>query len=88
MKKQGRQVMRSITLPQIVAFHEKMEAVEAKASYRTRSQTAEFLNAWIKEKFGLRQLRTRGKEKTSREARWTSVTYNIQQWIRLIWRHS
>ncbi|PIR18016.1 MAG: hypothetical protein COV48_07955, partial [Elusimicrobia bacterium CG11_big_fil_rev_8_21_14_0_20_64_6] len=43
-------------------------------------------NAWIKEKFGLRQFRTRGKEKTNQEALWASITYNIQQWIRLIWR--
>lgn len=86
MKKQGRQVMRSVALPQIVAFHEKMETAEAKAIYRTRSKTAEFPNAWIKEKFGLRQFRTRGKEKTNQEALWASITYNIQQWIRLIWR--
>ena len=86
MKKKGRQVLRIVTLPQVIAFHEKMETPEAKEIYRTRSKTAEFPNAWIKEKFGLRQFRTRGKAKTTQEALWASITYNIQQWIRLIWR--
>ena len=63
-----------------------METAEAKEIYRTRSKTAEFPNAWIKEKFGLRQFRTRGKAKTNQEALWACITYNIQQWIRLIWR--
>ena len=86
MKKMGRQVVRIVTLPQIIAFHKKMETDEAKDIYRTRSQTAEFPHAWIKEKFGLRQFRTRGKAKTKQEALWASITYNVQQWIRLIWR--
>ena len=86
MKKLGRLVVRSVALPQIVAFHEKMETPAAKEIYRTRSQTAEFPNAWIKEKLGLRQFRTRGKKKTTQEALWAAITYNIQQWIRLIWR--
>lgn len=86
MKKQGRQVLRTVALPQIIAFHEKMETAEAKEIYRTRSKTAEFPNAWIKQKFGLRQFRTCGKANTQQEALWASITYNIQQWIRLIWR--
>jgi len=86
MKKHGRQVVRIVMFPQVVAFHEKMETDEAKEIYRTRSKTAEFPNAWIKAKFGLRQFRTRGKANTNQEALWASITYNIQQWIRLIWR--
>ncbi len=86
MNKQGREIMRIVELPSIIAFHEKMKTDEAKAIYRTRSKTAEFPNAWIKEKFGLRKFRTRGKAKTKQEALWACVTYNIQQWIRLVWR--
>ena len=81
----GRTITRRVDLPPIVAFHKKMETAEAKAAYRSRSQTAEFPNAWIKQKFGLRQFCTRGKAKTYQEALWACVTYNIQQWIRLIW---
>ena len=86
MKKHGREVTRAITHPLVAAFHEKMETAEAKAIYRSRGQTAEFPHAWIKAKFGLRQFRTRGKANTKQEALWASITYNVQQWIRLIWR--
>lgn len=86
VKKRGREIARIVELPSIIAFHKKMESNEAKDIYRTRGKTAEFPNAWIKAKFGLRQFRTRGKAKTKQEALWACVTYNIQQWIRLIWR--
>lgn len=82
----GREVMRSVELPEIRAFHAKMETEDAKTAYRTRGKIAEFPNAWIKTKFGLRQFRTRGRTKTRQEALWACVTYNIQQWIRLAWR--
>lgn len=85
-KVQGRQVMRRIIAPEITAYHEKMETESAKAAYFIRAQTAEFPNAWIKSKIGLRQFRTRGLSRTKQEALWAGITYNIQQWIRLIWR--
>jgi hypothetical protein len=47
---------------------------------------AEFPNAWIKEKLGLRQFRLRGVAKVLLEVLWAALTYNIQQWIRLSWR--
>lgn len=86
MKIRGRQVMRTVDLPAITEFRTRMETEEAKAVYRTRSRTAEFPNAWIKEKFGFRRFHVRGKAKAKQEALWVSITYNIQQWIRLIWR--
>lgn len=86
MKLQGRQVMRTVELSPITAFREKMETDEAKAIYSTRAKTAEFPNAWIKTKLGLRQFHVRGREKTKQEALWVTITYNIQQWIRLKWR--
>ncbi len=86
MKVEGRQVVRIVPQPEVVTFKEKMETTAAKDIYRKRSQTAEFPNAWIKEKIGMRQFRTRGKAKTKQEALWACITYNIQQWIRLIWR--
>jgi transposase len=85
-KVQGRNVMRLVIAPQITAYHAKMETEAAKAAYSTRARTAEFPNAWIKAKIGLRQFRTRGMTKTKQEALWAGITYNIQQWIRLIWR--
>jgi transposase len=81
-----RTIERSEPLPEIEAFRQKMQTDEAKAIYRTRSQVAEFPNLWIKAKLGLRQFCVRGVAKVRSESLWAALTYNIQQWIRLIWR--
>jgi hypothetical protein len=47
---------------------------------------AEFPNAWIKAKLGVRQFGLCGLLKVRLEALWAWLTYNIQQWIRLSWR--
>jgi len=67
-------------------FRAKMQTPQAKQIYRTRSEVAEFPNAWIKEKLGLRKFRLRGLDKAGIEAVWACLTYNIEQWIRLTWR--
>jgi hypothetical protein len=67
-------------------FAEKMQTEEGKAIYRQRGAVAEFPNAWIKEKLGLRQFRLRGLVKVGLEVLWAVLTYNIQQWVRLSWR--
>lgn len=85
-KRSPRWVVRSEDSPSVKAFRAKMQTAEAKAIYRTRAEIAEFPNAWIKDKFGLRRFRLRGLAKTHTEAVWACLTYNIQQWIRLRWR--
>ena len=70
----------------MTAFLTKMQTPVAQQIYRQRPQVAEFVNAWIKEKLGLRQFRLRGLVKVQTECLWLSLTYNIQQWIRLRWR--
>ncbi len=82
----GRSVTRSERSPILQQFAQKMETEEAKAIYRQRGVVAEFPNAWIKEKLGLRQFRLRGLVKVRLEVLWAALTYNIQQWIRLSWR--
>jgi transposase len=72
--------------PEITAFRTKMEKPEIIEIYRHRSQVAEFANAWLKEKIGLRRFRVRGLRKVTLESLWAAMTYNIQQWIRLRWR--
>jgi hypothetical protein len=63
------------------AFKAKMETEEAKTIYRQRSQIAEFPHAWLKERCALRQFRCRGREKTSMEAKWACLSYNIIRWF-------
>lgn len=82
----GRSIVRAVEDPVVVAFNEKMQSQQGKAIYKQRGAVAEFPNAWIKAKIGLRQFRLRGSIKVGMEARWASLTYNIQQWIRLRWR--
>ena len=82
----GRSVVRSEYAASVCAFTKKMETEAAKVIYRQRGAVAEFPNAWIKEKFGLKQFRLRGLTKVRLEVLWAALTYNIQQWIRLSWR--
>ncbi len=82
----GRSVTRAVEAPPVRVFIQKMETDQAKAIYRQRGAIAEFPNAWIKEKLGLRQFHVRGLAKVRLEALWACLTYNIQQWIRACWR--
>lgn len=83
----GRVVSRLVSeAAAVVAFRERMRQPEAQQYYKRRGAVAEFPNAWIKEKMGLRKFRLRGKSKASTEALWASLTYNVMQWIRLAWR--
>jgi transposase len=82
----GRGITRTELAPAVAAFKNKMETPAAKKIYRQRAQVAEFPNAWLKSKIGLRQFRLRGLIKVGIEGMWACLTYNIQQWIRLCWR--
>jgi transposase len=82
----GRSVIRAERSPVVQQFAEKMETESAKAIYRQRGAVAEFPNAWLKDKLGLKQFRLRGLIKVRLEVLWATLTYNIQQWIRLSWR--
>jgi len=84
--KRGRSLVRSEATPEMAAFQAKMETPEAQAIYKQRAGVAEFPNAWIKDKMGLRQFRLRGLVKVTLEALWACLTYNICQWIRLCWK--
>jgi transposase len=84
--KRGRSLVRSEATPEMVAFQAKMETPEAGAIYKQRAGVAEFPNAWIKDKIGLRQFRLRGLAKVTLESLWVCLTYNICQWIRLCWK--
>jgi transposase len=70
----------------VAAFREKMELTKNRAIYRRRGEVAEFPNAWIKDKLGVRKFRVRGLVKAGSELLWACLTYNVQQWVRLVWR--
>jgi len=85
-KASSRLVLRTEHSETVQAFRAKMQTDQAKQIYRKRAEVAEFPNAWIKEKLGLRQFRLRSLRKVGLEAVWACLTYNIQQWIRISWR--
>jgi hypothetical protein len=82
----GRAIRRPEESAPVRAFIEKMQTEAARAVYRLRGVIAEFPNAWIKEKIGLRKFRVRGMAKALCETLWACLAYNIAQWIRLRWR--
>ena len=82
----GRSMVRAEEAAPVATFTAKMQTEEAQQIYRQRGRWAEFPNAWIKDKIGLRQFRLRGLIKVAMEALWACLTYNVQQWIRLRWR--
>lgn len=85
-KSAARWLTRLENSPAVEAFREKMATEEAQQIYKRRKQVAEFPNAWIKDKLGLRKFRLRGLVKVRTEMIWACLTYNIQQWIRLRWK--
>ncbi|HEV2234596.1 MAG TPA: IS1182 family transposase [Terriglobia bacterium] len=82
----ARYILRSENVPVVAAFVEKMQTEAAQAIYRMRAAVAEFPNAWLKTKIGLRQFRVRGLKKARCEVLWACLAYNLQQWVRLRWR--
>jgi transposase len=84
--KKGRSLLRMEKTAPLAAFEAKMQTEQAQNIYKERAGVAEFPNAWIKEKFGLRQFRLRGVDKVGLESLWACLTYNICQWIRLCWK--
>ncbi len=84
---QGRLVsIRMTENVEVAEFREKMKSEVAQQIYKKRGPVAEFPNAWIKDKLGIRKFRLRGMAKAKTEALWGAFTYNVQQWIRLSWR--
>ena len=81
----GRSVVGTKEHPVVTAFRAQTASADGQAALRQRSAVAEFVNAWLKEKLGLRRFRVRGLAKVRAQAMWAALTYNVQQWIRLRW---
>lgn len=84
----GRSLTRTEEAPEVRAFAQKMQTPEAKAIYRQRGAVAEFPNAGLKAKLGLRQFHLRGLAKVLLEVLWAALAYNLAVWTRLSWRSS
>lgn len=85
--KSGRRTVKiQKTDARVIEFDRKMRQPDQQEIYARRGEVAEFPHAWIKDKLGLRQFHVRGLPKVEIEAYWVALTYNMQQWVRLVWR--
>jgi transposase len=84
--KGGRMVVQTEEHPQVAAFRQKMQRPEYQAIYRQRGPVAEFSNACLKAKRGLRQFLRRGLAKVRAETAWACLSCNVAIWIRLVWK--
>ena len=84
--KGGRLVIRTEEDPQVKAFRAKMEDPSYRALYRQRGPVAEFSNACLKEKRGLRKFLRRGRAKARTELAWACLSCNVAIWIRVVWK--
>jgi transposase len=85
-KSAARNVSRIEESPTLLEFRAKMETEAAQQAYRKRAPVAEFPNACLKERYGLRQFLLRGLPKVKLETLWAALTFNVQQWTRLCWK--
>jgi transposase len=82
----SRNLVHTENVPAVAAYIARMQTDAARAAYRLRAPVAEFTNAWLKAKLGLRQFCVRSLKKVRCEVLWACLTYNIQQWFRLRWK--
>lgn len=85
-RRYGRSIVVTTEVPAMRAFRAQQGKPELRALMAERARVAEFVNAWLKAKLGLRRFHVRGLAKVGTEALWATLTYNVQQWIRLRWR--
>jgi transposase/transcription initiation factor IIE alpha subunit len=84
----GRLLIQIEEHPKVAEFRQKMQQPEYRSIYRQRAQVAEFSNACIKEKKGLRKFLRRGLGKVRAETAWACLSCNVSIWIRLSWKVS
>lgn len=82
----GRLLTRIEEHPAVTEFRKKMQTPHYRAIYRERARVAEFSNACLKEKKGLRRFLRRGRAKARAETGWACISCNVSIWIRLCWK--
>ena len=82
-KGRGRLLTKTDEDPKVTEFRRRMERSKYREIYRQRAQVAEFSNACLKEKKGLRRFQRRGLAKVRAELAWACLSCNVAIWIRL-----
>ena len=88
-KSKGRQIMRTSSKhPQSWRSMRRWRRRRRKSGVSDAKQDSGVSECVDQDKFELRQFHVRGWTKLKQEALWAGITYNIQQWIRRIWRRT
>ena len=86
--KRGRLVTRTDEDEKVTTFRQKMQRPEYRAIYRQRAPVAEFSNAGLKQKRGLRRFLRRGLVKVRAELAWACLSCNVAIGTRRVWKVS
>lgn len=79
-KHKKRQRGRRHDTPGVAAWRERMGQAQAQAIYRERAANAEWVNAQLRDRFGLRRLMVRGIEKVTCVMLLQVLTHNLLRW--------
>ena len=71
------------TEPEVLAWRERMETEEGKATYKHRASTAECVNALARERHGVQRFKVRGVAKVTGIALLLAITHNLLRWAAL-----
>ena len=71
------------TKPEVLAWRERMETEEGKATYKHRASTAECVNAQSRVKYGAQRFTVRGVTKVTGIALLWAITHNLLRWAAL-----
>lgn len=69
----------------IAEWRQRMGTEEGKATYKQRS-LVELPNAHARSRYGIQQVRVRGRRKVRCVALWVAITHNLLVWIRHLWQ--
>jgi transposase len=69
----------------IAEWRQRMGTEEGKATYKQRS-LVELPNAHARSRYGIQQVRVRGRRKVRCVALWVAITHNLLVWIRHVWQ--
>jgi len=70
--------------PEVVAWRQRMATDEAKAIYRQRAATAEWVNAQFRGRHNVQRLTVRGLERVTTVMLLVAVTHNLLRWVSLV----
>ena len=71
------------TTPEVLAWRERMETEEGKATYKHRASTAECVNAQGRGRHGAQRLKVRGVTKVTDNLLLLAITHNLMRWAAL-----